>query len=68
MRMTLMIDDQQLAAARELSGIEDTTALVSEALQALISHESGRRLAGLAASEPGLRRPPRRRPTSALDR
>jgi hypothetical protein len=66
--MTLMIDDQQLAAARELSGIEDTTALASEALQALISRESGRRLARLAGSEPGLRRPPRRRPTSALGR
>ena len=66
--MTLVIDDQQLAAAREVSGIEDTTALVSEALQALISRESGRRLARLAGSEPELRRPPRRRPTSALDR
>jgi hypothetical protein len=66
--MTLVIDDQQLAAAREVSRIEDTTALVSEALQALISRESGRRLARLAGSEPGLRRPLRRRPPPALDR
>lgn len=61
MRTTLVIDDGQLATARELSGIKETTAVVREALQALIERESSRRLARLGGSEPGLTPVSRRR-------
>ena len=54
MRTTLVIDDRQLARARELSGIKETTAIVREALNALIERESARRLARLGGSEPDL--------------
>ena len=64
MRTTLVIDDRQLASARELCGIKETTAVVREALQALIERESSRRLARLGGSEPGLT-PVRRRRTAA---
>jgi hypothetical protein len=61
MRTTLVIDDRQLASARELSGMKETTAIVREALQALIERESSRRLARLGGTEPGLAPVPRRR-------
>jgi Arc/MetJ family transcription regulator len=60
MRTTVVIDDRQLASARELSGIKETTAIVREALQALIERESSRRLARLGGTEPGLAPVPRR--------
>jgi hypothetical protein len=61
MRTTLVIDDRQLATARDLSGIKETTAIVRESLKALIERESARRLARLGGSEPRLEPPPRRR-------
>jgi hypothetical protein len=61
MRTTLVIDDRQLASARELSGIKETSAIVREALKVLIERESARRLARLGGSEPGLATVPRRR-------
>jgi Arc/MetJ family transcription regulator len=64
MRTTLVIDDRQLATARDLSGIKETTAIVREALKALIERESARRLARLGGSEPRLEPPPRRRSRS----
>jgi Arc/MetJ family transcription regulator len=64
LRTTLVIDDRQLASARELSGIKETTAIVREALQALIERESSRRLARLGGTEPGLAPVPRRRTTA----
>ena len=65
MRTTLVIDDHQLASARELSGIKETTAIVREALNALIERESARRLARLGGSEPDLVPVPRRRTRGA---
>ena len=61
-RTTLALDDDLLALARELTGITETTALVREALKALIARESARRLARLGGSQPDLDVPPRRRP------
>jgi len=60
MRTTLIIDDSLLDRARELSGINEKTALVHAGLEALIAREAGRRLAALGGTEPGLR-PIRRR-------
>ena len=65
MRTTLVIDDHQLASARELSGIRETNAIVREALNALIERESTRRLARLGGSKPDLVPVPRRRTRGA---
>lgn len=50
-----------LARAQELTGITEKTALVREALRALIEREAARRLAALGGSAPDLTAPPRRR-------
>ena len=60
MRTTLTIDDHLLAEARGLTGLTEKTALVREALKALIERESARRLARLGGSEPQLQAVPRR--------
>ena len=57
----LVLDDELLAQARELTGLQDESALVREALKALIQRESARRLARLDGSAPDLVAPPRRR-------
>ena len=44
-----------------LTGIEERTALLQEALRALIAREASRRLARLGGSEPGVKPIPRRR-------
>lgn len=61
MRTTLALDDELLAEAQRLTGTEEKTALIREALRALIERESARRLAQLGGSEPGLEAVPRRR-------
>lgn len=62
MRTTLALDDELVAEAQRLTGTSEKTALVREALKALIQRESARRLARLGGSEPGLHEAPRRRP------
>jgi len=62
MRTTINLDDDLLGEARRLTGTEERTALIHEALRALIERESARRLARLGGSEPQLKPPPRRRP------
>jgi hypothetical protein len=61
MRTTLIIDDNLLTKARQLTGIEEKTALVRAGLEALISREAARRLAVLGGTEPNLQPIPRRR-------
>jgi len=65
MRTTLALDDDLVARAQAASGLKEKSALVREALKALIERESARRLARLGASEPDLVAPPRRRPGPA---
>lgn len=62
MRTTLALDDDLLAEAQRLTGTTEKTALVRQALRALIERESARRLARLGGTEPGLTTAPRRRP------
>jgi len=62
MRTTLNIDDDLLQRARDLSDVQEKTALIREGLKALIERESARRLARLGGSEPQLEPIPRRRP------
>jgi Arc/MetJ family transcription regulator len=61
MRTTLALDDELLAKAQGFTGIMEKSALVREALKALIERESARRLARLGGSEPDLVAAPRRR-------
>jgi Arc/MetJ family transcription regulator len=61
MRMTIDLDDSLIEAARRLTGIQNTAALVHEALHTLVRHESAKRLARLGGSDPQLQRPRRRR-------
>lgn len=61
MRTTLIVDDELVRRAAELTGIEEKTALVRAGLNALIMRETGKRLAALGGSEPELRPIPRRR-------
>jgi Arc/MetJ family transcription regulator len=61
MRTTLALDDELLAKAQEFTGLREKSALVREALKALIERESARRLARLGGTEPELKGAPRRR-------
>jgi len=60
-RATVTLDEELLAQAHELCGPLERTALLREALQALVERESARRLAALAGSQPDLQPIPRRR-------
>lgn len=62
MRTTLAIDDELMARAQAFTGVKEKSALVREALKALIERESARRLALLGSSEPQLEQVPRRQP------
>ena len=61
MRTTLALDDGLLETAASYTGSREKSALVREALRALIERESARRLARLGGSEPDLAPVPRRR-------
>ncbi|WP_322102945.1 type II toxin-antitoxin system VapB family antitoxin [Paraburkholderia sp. J41] len=65
MRTTIALDDDLVAKAQAYTGLEEKTALVREALKALIQREAARRLANLGGSQPGVEATPRRRPDSA---
>ena len=60
MRTTLALDDDLLAKATALTGVTEKTALVREALRALIQRESAKRLALLGGTMPTLADVPRR--------
>ena len=60
MRTTVALDDDLLAKARALTGVSEKTALLREALRALIQRESAKRLALLGGSEAQLEDVPRR--------
>ena len=62
MRTTLILDPKLIERARELTGIQEKTALVRAGLEALIAREAGKRLARLGGTQPKLPDIPRRRP------
>jgi Arc/MetJ family transcription regulator len=62
MRTTLALDDVLLEKAVSYTGLQEKSALVREALKALIERESARRLADLGGTEPKAASIPRRRP------
>jgi Arc/MetJ family transcription regulator len=61
MRTTVTLDDELLAKAEQLCGHLERSALLREALRALVERESARRLAALGGSEPELEPVSRRR-------
>lgn len=61
MRTTVALDDELLAQAQEYTGITEKSALLREALTALVQREAARRLARLGGTEPDFVAPPRRR-------
>ena len=61
MRTTLILDDDLVAKARGVTGVQEKTALVHEGLRALIARASARKLAALGGSETRLRTIARRR-------
>lgn len=60
MRTTIALDDHLIAEAQRLTGTTEKSALVRQALTALIERESARRLARLGGSQPDLKDIPRR--------
>ena len=62
MRTTIALDDELVAKAQAFTGLQEKSALVREALKALIERESARRLARLGGTEPDLKPVPRRQP------
>jgi Arc/MetJ family transcription regulator len=65
MRTTLNVDDELVAKASELTGVQERTSLVRMGLEALIAQKSAQRLGRLGGTEKQLRRPRRRRTISS---
>jgi Arc/MetJ family transcription regulator len=61
MRTTLILDSELLERAKELTGIQEKTALIHIALKTLIANESAKRLAALGGTDPDLKEVHRRR-------
>lgn len=54
MRATVSLDDELLQKAQQYSGVSERTALLREALKALIEREASRSLAALEGTMPDL--------------
>jgi Arc/MetJ family transcription regulator len=61
MRTTVTLDDDLIAQAQAFTGVIEKSALIKQALTALVERESARRLARLGGSEADLVIAPRRR-------
>jgi Arc/MetJ family transcription regulator len=61
MRTTIALDDELVRKAQEYTGLKEKTALVREALTALVQREAARRLAAIGGSVPDFPDIPRRR-------
>lgn len=61
MRTTITLDDDLLREAQDYTGLTEKSALVREALIALVQREAARRLAALGGSDPDIQAVRRRR-------
>lgn len=61
MRATITVDDELLRSAKDYTGLEGTSEIVSEALKAFVQQQAARRLAKMGGTQPDLRPVPRRR-------
>jgi Arc/MetJ family transcription regulator len=68
MRTTVTLNDELLAKARKYTAIEENSALVNEAMKALVEREAAHRLIALGGTMPGFKAAPRRRPATASRR
>jgi Arc/MetJ family transcription regulator len=59
MRTTVALDDDLVRMAQEFTGVAEKTALIWEALKALIERESACRLTSLGGTMPRLKNIPR---------
>jgi hypothetical protein len=59
-RISVVLDDDLVRTAQELAGVAGKTALLREALKALIERKSARRLASMGGTTPRLKSIPRR--------
>jgi len=66
MRTTIVLDDKLLEKAQALTHVQEKSALVKEALKALIERESAKRLANLGGSEPQVKAIPRRQTSESM--
>jgi len=63
MRTTVTLDEEIVAKAAKLTGIEEHSSLVRAALETLVRVENGRLLTTLGGSEPQAQAAPRRQDT-----
>jgi Arc/MetJ family transcription regulator len=61
MRTTVILNDDLVRRAQELTGTREKTAVIHAGLEALIARESARRLAALGGTQPTARLPRRGR-------
>lgn len=61
MRTTVTLDEKVVAKVAKLTGIEERSALVREAMETLLRIENGRLLAALGGSDPQAQVAPRHR-------
>ncbi len=61
LRTTVALDDDLIKTAQEYTGLVEKSALMREALKALIEREAARRLAALGGASPAMASIPRRR-------
>ena len=54
MRATVALDDELVRKAQEFTGVTERTALLREALKALIHRQASRRFAAVGGTEPDL--------------
>lgn len=66
MRTTIVLDDELLEKAQALTHVQEKSALVKEALKALIERESAKRLANLGGTETQLEAIPRRQTSESM--
>lgn len=60
LHIELVLNKTLIARAHDVTGIDDMSALVTEALRAIIARESAKALACIGGSEPHIRQPRRR--------
>ncbi len=60
MRTTVSLDDDLMEKAQRYTGLTEKSALLREALTALVQREAARRLAALGGTEPDAQYIPRR--------
>jgi hypothetical protein len=64
MRTTLILKDDLIKKAQELTGIEEKTALIHQGLELLIQREASKRLIKLGGSDSTAKAPSRKRLSS----